>query len=76
MVKKRKCKRYIISLRVFEQESEALLGFTANLHKEGMMVMTEKLIPINNDINVLLGLKTMSKVGHTSGSFQIKLSNR
>ncbi len=51
----RKLKRYSARLKVFEQETGMLLGYTENLHTEGMKLMSKEPIPDKKEIQIFLG---------------------
>ena len=46
MKEKRKLKRYSVSLNVYSQESDELIGYAENLHREGMLMATQN--PLDN----------------------------
>ncbi len=50
----RKLKRFILYLNVIEQATGKLLGYTGNIHHQGLMLVSKHEIPLITDIPVLV----------------------
>jgi len=55
LTENRKLKRYSVRLKVFTQETGELLGYTSNLHTEGMKIMGEIPLPDEKEIQIWFG---------------------
>ena len=51
---KRKLKRFIIRVQVLDSESKSFFAYTENLHMEGMMLTSEKEIPVGKEFHLEL----------------------
>lgn len=50
----REFKRFVINVKVFDQETNECLGYSANMHSEGMMLSSEKLITCGKEYNIMI----------------------
>jgi len=50
----RKLKRFILYLNVIERTSGKLLGYTGNIHRQGLMLVSKYEVPLIVDIPVLV----------------------
>ena len=50
----RRLKRIIIQVQVLDSESKSFFAYTENLHTEGMMLTSEKEIPVGKEFNLEL----------------------
>ena len=53
-IENRHLDRLILYIKVFDNETNAFLGYTANIHSKGMMLVSETLIPLDKDISIRL----------------------
>lgn len=49
---KRRQKRFIVNVKVFNQDGGELLGYSANMHTRGMMISSTSEIPLLKEFNV------------------------
>ncbi len=52
---KRRLKRFSVRLKVYSQQTDELLGYAENLHIAGMMIVSKKPIPENQEIQLWFG---------------------
>ena len=50
----REFKRFIINVKVFDLETNECMGYSANMHSEGMMVMSEKQLSAGKNYNLII----------------------
>lgn len=50
----RKLQRLTLYLKVFDNETNSLLGHTANIHTDGMMLVTARQLVLDKDYNLRL----------------------
>lgn len=50
----REYKRFVINVKVFDQATNECLGYSANMHSDGMMLMSEQQIPVNKDYKLVI----------------------
>ena len=55
IAEKRWLKRFSAKLKVYSQLNDELLGYSENLHTEGMMIVTKTPMPNNQEINIWFG---------------------
>ena len=51
---RRRAKRFSTRLKVFEQETDILLGYCEDISISGLRLMSEAPLPANQELNVLL----------------------
>jgi len=49
---KRRQKRFVVNVKIFNQENGELLGYSANMHTRGMMVSSTEEIPLLKEFRV------------------------
>ena len=49
---KRRQKRFIVNVKIFDQDTGELLGYSANMHTRGMMISSIEEIPLLKEFNV------------------------
>lgn len=52
---KRRLKRFSARLKVYSQLTDELLGYSDNLHTEGMRIVSKKPIPKNQELQIWFG---------------------
>ncbi len=52
---KRRLKRFSARLKVYSQATDELIGYSENLHTEGMMIVTKKSLPNNQELEIWFG---------------------
>lgn len=52
---KRRLKRYSARLKVYSQITDELIGYSENLHHEGMMIITREPIQKNQELQIWFG---------------------
>jgi PilZ domain-containing protein len=52
---KRRLKRFSARLKVYSQQNDELMGYSENLHTEGMMIITKEPIPKNQELEIWFG---------------------
>jgi hypothetical protein len=52
---KRRLKRFSAKLKVYSQLNDELIGYSENLHTEGMLVITKKPLEKNKEIEIWFG---------------------
>lgn len=52
---KRRLKRFSARLKVYSQLTDDLIGYSENLHIEGMMIVTREPIPKNQELQIWFG---------------------
>jgi thymidylate synthase len=52
---KRRLKRFSARLKVYSQLTDFLIGYSENLHTEGMMIVSKKPIQKNQELNIWFG---------------------
>ena len=50
----RRLERLTLYIKVFDNETNSLLGHTANIHTDGMMLVTQGQLSLNKDYNLRL----------------------
>lgn len=50
----RKLERLTLYIKVFDNETNSLLGHTANIHTDGMMLVTRRQLALDKDYNLRL----------------------
>ncbi|MBL1141514.1 MAG: PilZ domain-containing protein [Proteobacteria bacterium] len=58
---KRRLKRFSAQLKVYSQINDELIGYSENLHVEGMMIVTKKPIPKDQEIDIWFGVDKEEK---------------
>lgn len=52
---KRRLKRFSARLKVYSQQTDGLIGYSGNLHTEGMMIISKDPIPKNQELQIWFG---------------------
>ena len=52
---KRRLKRFCARLKVYSQATDELIGYSENLHTEGMMIVSKKSLPKNQELQIWFG---------------------
>lgn len=52
---KRRLKRFSSNLKVYSQDTDELIGYAENIHTEGMMIVTQKSMPKNQELKIWFG---------------------
>ena len=58
---RRKLKRFSVRLKVYSQETNEVIGYTNNLHTEGMMMMSMTPLPKGKEIKIWFGTNNGDK---------------
>lgn len=61
VIEKRRLKRFSAKLKVYSQSDDKLLGYSENLHTEGMMIVTKTPLPKNKEIHIWFGASKEEK---------------
>lgn len=54
IIEKRRLKRFIVNVKILDQETNECIGYSANMHTEGMMVTSPGKIPLNTPLKIKL----------------------
>jgi hypothetical protein len=54
IIEKRKLIRFIINVRIVDRETEQRLGYSANMHTEGMLITSTQPLPLQQLLQIKL----------------------
>lgn len=54
IIENRRLERFIVNVKVYKLDTGNVLGYTANMHTEGMMIKSADPIPLNEELDIKL----------------------
>ncbi len=54
VIEKRKLKRFIVNVKILDSETDECIGYSANMHTEGMLITSPEQLPLNKLLRVKL----------------------
>jgi hypothetical protein len=52
LIESRRLERFIINVKIIDADDESVLGYSANMHTEGLMIRSMRKIPSDKIINI------------------------
>lgn len=54
LIEKRRLKRFIVNVKILDRETEQCIGYSANMHTEGMLITSPEQLPLNKLLKIKL----------------------